>query len=169
MSQHDDDLICVGHILGAQGIKGWVRVFSNTSPRENIVSYSPWVIERGSELSKVEVTGRLQGKNVLAQLAGIEDRNQAEELTGCQIYISPEQLPRLESGEYYWSDLIGLSVETLQGDPLGVVESMLETGADDVMVLSGERERLIPFVVDQIVREVDLGNQRLVVDWSPEY
>jgi len=169
MGQHDDDLICVGHILGSQGIKGWVRVFSNTSPRENIVSYSPWLLELGDELKTVAVSGRLQGKNVVASIEGIEDRTQAEELTGCRIYINPKQLPRLEAGEYYWSDLIGLSVETLQGDPLGEVASMMETGADDVMVLKGERERLIPFVVDHIVREVDLVNRRLVVDWSTEY
>ncbi len=169
MSQHDDELICVGHILGSQGIKGWVRVFSKTSPRENIVSYGPWFLEQGSELKAVTLTGRLQGKNVLAKLEGVEDRTEAEGLTGCQIFIHPEQLPPLDVGEYYWSDLIGLAVETLQGVPLGVIASMIETGADDVMVLTGERERLIPFAVDQIVREVDLGNQRLVVDWSPEY
>ena len=169
MSQHDDDLICVGHILGSQGVKGWVRVFSNTSPRENIVSYSPWFIEQGSVHKATEVQGRRQGKNVLARLEGVEDRTQADELTGCRIFINRQLLPRLEAGEYYWSDLVGLAVETLQGDPLGVIASMMETGADDVMVLAGERERLIPFVIDQIVREVDLDSQRLVVDWSPEY
>ncbi len=169
MSQHDDDLICVGHVLGAQGIKGWIRVFSNTCPRENILQYSPWLIEQGDELKAVGVSGRLQGKNVLARLDGIENRNQAEELIGCRLFIEARQLPRLEAGEFYWSDLIGLEVETLQAEPLGVVASMMETGADDVMVLSGDRERLIPFVMDDIVREVDLGNRRLVVDWSPEY
>ena len=169
MNQHDDDLICVGHILGSQGVKGWVRVFSNTSPRENIVSYSPWFIEQGSVLNATAVQGRRQGKNVLASLEGIGDRSQADELTGCRIFIAAQQLPRLEVGEYYWSDLVGLSVETLQGDPLGVIASMMETGADDVMVLTGERERLIPFAIDRIVREVDLDNQRIVVDWSTEY
>jgi 16S rRNA processing protein RimM len=169
MSQHDDDLICVGHILGSQGVKGWVRVYSNTSPRENIVSYSPWFIEQGSVQKETAVQGRRQGKNVLAKLEGVEDRTQADELKDCRIFINPQLLPRLEAGEYYWSDLVGLAVETLQGDPLGVIASMMETGADDVMVLTGERERLIPFVIDQIVREVDLDSQRLVVDWSPEY
>ena len=169
MSQHDDDLICVGHILGSQGVKGWVRVFSNTSPRENIVSYSPWFIEQGNVQQATAVQGRRQGKNVLARLEGVEDRTQADELTGCRIFIDPQLLPRLEAGEYYWSDLVGLAVETVQGEPLGVIASMMETGADDVMVLSGERERLIPFVIDQIVTEVDLDKQRLVVDWSPEY
>jgi 16S rRNA processing protein RimM len=169
MIQHEDGLVCVGHILGAQGINGWVRVFSNTSPRENIVKYSPWVIEQGENRITVEVEGRLQGKNVIARLDGVEDRNQAEALTGCQILIDPALLPRLQAGEYYWSDLIGLKVESLQGEPLGVVASMLETGADDVMVVNGDRERLIPFVIDDIVREVNLDEQRMVVDWLPDY
>jgi 16S rRNA processing protein RimM len=169
MSQHDGELICVGRILGAQGVKGLVRIFSNTSPRENIVNYSPWYIEQGPLRKQVAVTGRLQGRNVVARLDGIEDRSQAEALSGCQIFINPEQLPALEAGDYYWSDLVGLAVETLQGEPLGVIASMMETGADDVMVLSGERERLVPFVVDEIVKEVDLDKRRLVVDWSPEY
>ena len=169
MSQHDDDLICVGHILGAQGIKGWVRVFSNTSPRENILNYSPWLIEQGDELEPVKVQGRLQGRHVLARLDGIEDRTRAEELIGCQLYIKSQQLPRLEAGEYYWSDIIGLAVETQAAEPLGVVASLMETGADDVMVIAGERERLIPFVLDAIVKQVDLDAKKLVVDWSVEY
>jgi 16S rRNA processing protein RimM len=169
MDQHEDELICVGHILGAQGIKGWVRIFSNTSPRENIVNYGPWHLELGEQLKTVGVSGRLQGRNVIARLDGIDNRDQAEELIGCRIFIDPARLPRLQSGDYYWSDLIGLKVETLQGERLGVVASMLETGADDVMVLSGERERLIPFVMDDIVHEVDLAGQRLVVDWQPDY
>lgn len=169
MDQHEDDLICVGHILGAHGIKGEVKVFSATSPRENILQYAPWYIEQGETLESVDIGGRLQGRQVIARLAGIEDRNQAEELTGCRILIRREQLPRLQDGDYYWSDLIGLKVESLQGEPLGVVSSMLETGADDVMVLSGERERLIPFVLDDIVREVDLDGQRMVVDWRPDF
>lgn len=169
MRQHDDDLICVGHILGAQGLKGWVRVFSNTSPRENIVKYGPWLIEQGDGLRSVQVEGRLQGKHVLARLEGVEDRNQAETLIGCQLFIEPRQLPGLDAGEYYWSDIVGLEVESLAAEPLGVVTSMMETGADDVMVVSDDRERLIPFVMDEIVREVDLEAKRLVVDWSPDY
>ena len=93
MDQHLDDLVCVGHILGAQGIKGWVRVFSNTSPRDNIVNYSPWIIEQGDELKAVSISGRSQGKNVVAQLEGCEDRSAAEALTGCRILIDPAQLP----------------------------------------------------------------------------
>ena len=163
------DLICVGYILGAHGIKGWVRVFSNTSPRGNILNYEPWLIERGDDLRPIRFTGRLQGKHILARLDGIGDREGAEELAGCRLYIERSQLPALEHGDYYWSDLIGLEVKTLGDESLGVVEAMMETGANDVMVLRGDRERLIPFVLDDIVREIDLDRRRLVVDWSPDY
>lgn len=169
MAADRESLLCVGHVLGAQGIQGWIRVYSNTSPRENIIGYRPWLIERGDDLVEVEVRAKLQGKHVLARLEGIDDRNQAEALAGCRLYIRAEQLPGLADDEYYWSDLIGLRVETIDAEPLGEIASMMETGADDVMVLRGERERLIPFVMNEIVTEVDLENRRLVVDWSPEY
>ena len=169
MHRRQDETICVGHITGAQGIKGWVRVFSNTSPRENIVNYSPWLVKIGDELQAVEIEGRLQGRNVVARLAGVEDRDQANELIGSKIYILPEQLPKLEDGEFYWSQLIGLKVESLQAEALGTIEAMMETGANDVMVLKGDRERLIPFVMDEVVREVDLTNKRVVVDWQLDY
>jgi 16S rRNA processing protein RimM len=169
MHPQDDESICVGHIFGVQGVKGWVKVFSDTSPRENILNYSPWKIVTGEKIMNVAVNGRLQGKNVIAQIDGIEDRDLAAELIGSKIYIEPGQLPKLAEGEYYWSDLIGMKVESLESEPLGTVETMMETGANDVMVLQGDRERLIPFVIDEIVREVDLANKRVVVDWQPDY
>ncbi len=169
MHPQDDESICVGHIIGVQGVKGWVKVFSDTSPRENILNYSPWKIVTGEKIMNVAVNGRLQGKNVIAQIDGIEDRDLAAELIGSKIYIEPGQLPKLAEGEYYWSDLIGMKVESLESEPLGTVETMMETGANDVMVLQGDRERLIPFVIDEIVREVDLANKRVVVDWQPDY
>jgi len=169
MRRHEDETICVGRIISAQGVKGWVRVFSDTSPRENILSYNPWKIQMGDQTQSVEISGRLQGKNVVVKLAGIDDRDAAIELVGSNIYILPEQLAKLDEGEYYWSDLIGLEVESLQAEPLGIIETMMETGANDVMVLQGDRERLIPFVMGDVVREVDLANKRVVVDWKPDY
>ena len=163
-----DETVCVGHILGAQGVKGEVRVFSNTDPRENIVSYSPWLVEVDGQIETIEVNGRLQGKNVIAHLAGVEDRDKATELVGSKIYILPEQLPKLDD-EYYWSDLIGMEVKSLQDEVLGTIESMMETGASDVMVLQGDKERLIPFVMDDIVREIDLVNKQMIVDWQADY
>jgi 16S rRNA processing protein RimM len=169
MQEHEDDLICVGNITGVYGVKGWVKVYSDTSPRENIVNYGPWRLATGDEMRIISVSGRLQGKNVVARLEGIDQRDQAIDLVGSKIYILPEQLPQLNDGDYYWSDLIGLEVESLDAEPLGTVETMMETGANDVMVLHGDRERLIPFVIDDVVRLVDLANKRVVVDWKPDY
>jgi len=168
MDQHNQ-VICVGHITGAQGLKGWVKVYSNTSPRENIVKYSPWIIDSGGETQTVEVEGRLQGRLVLAKLAGVDDRDQASGLIGSKIYIRPEQLPQLEEEEYYWLDLIGMQVESLEAEALGQVEDMMETGANDVMVVRGDRERLIPFVLGDIVRDVDKIGRRIIVDWRADY
>lgn len=164
-----NDKICVGHVTGVQGLKGWVKVYSDTDPRENIVKFSPWMIETGDGIKTMDVHGRLQGRIVLAKLAGIESRDEAAEYIGNKIYIWPEQLPELGEDEYYWSDLIGMEVESIQAEALGRVDDMLETGANDVMVIKGERERLIPFVIDDIVREVDLDRRRIVVDWRPDY
>lgn len=173
IDQHSDqnrtDQICVGHITGVQGLKGWVKVFSDTSPRENILRYSPWMLESADGISILDVEGRLQGRLVLAKISGIDNREQAAELIGNKIYIWPEQLPELEQDEYYWSDLIGMQVESLQAEVLGQVDDMIETGANDVMVIKGDRERLIPFVIDDIVREVDLSSRRIVVDWQADY
>ena len=169
MRPPEDNSICVGHIVGVQGVKGWVKVFSDTSPRENILKYRPWQIETAEQIMNVDVKGRLQGKNVIAQIDGVENREMASELIGSKIYITAEQLPILEKGEYYWADLIGMKVESIESEPLGTVEAMMETGANDVLVLQGDRERLIPFVIDEIVREVDLVNKRVIVDWKPDY
>jgi len=106
---------------------------------------------------------------VLAKLTGIESREQAAELIGSKIYIWPDQLPELDQDEYYWSDLIGMQVESLQSEVLGQVDDMMETGANDVMVVKGDRDRLIPFVVDDIVKEVDLVSRRIIVDWQADF
>lgn len=168
MGQRKDD-ICVGHITGVQGLKGWLRVFSDTSPRENIVEYSPWMLKSGGDIQTLEVEGRLQGRLVLAKIAGIESREQAAELIGSKIYIWPDQLPELDQDEYYWSDLIGMQVESLQAEVLGQVDDMIETGANDVMAVKGDRDRLIPFVMDDIVQEVDLAKRRIIVDWQADF
>lgn len=164
-----DEIVCVGQIIGTQGVKGEVRVFSNTYPRENIVSYSPWKLKIDGELKTFDVNGRLQGKKVIANISGVDDNDQATLLIACKIYILLKQLPLLENDEYYWSDIIGLRVRSMQAEVLGIVDSMMETGANDVMVVKGDRERLIPFVIKDIVREIDLEKKQMIVDWQVNY
>lgn len=162
--------ISVGKISGVFGIKGWVKVFSFTDPRENILTYSPWLLKKDDETKTVSVVdGQLQGKTIVAQLAGVNDRNQAESLMGWDIFITQEQLPNAAKDEYYWSDLIGLQVETVDGVQLGRVDSLLETGANDVIIVQGERERVIPFLQGQTIVSVDLVAGKIIVDWDPEF
>ena len=163
--------VTLGRVSGAHGIQGWVKVHSDTSPREGIVGYSPWYLVREGrrECWKVNA-GRLQGKAVVAKLAGCNDRDTAESLAGAEIAIPRSQLPATSRpGEYYWADLVGMRVETLDGVELGRIEQLFETGANDVIVVVGERERLLPYTWQQVVREVDLEQGVMRVDWDPAF
>ena len=166
----EQQLISVGKISGLFGVRGWVKVFSFTDPRENILTYSPWLLQKGNETKTVNIVdGQLQGKTIVAQLDGVDDRDQAAILVGWDIFITQNQLPKAAKGEYYWSDLIGLHVETLAGVQLGVVDGLLETGANDVVIVQGERERVIPFLQGQTIMNIDLDAGKMVVDWDPEF
>lgn len=163
-------LINVGEISGVFGVKGWVKIFSFTERRENVLRYSPWLLSKNGETKSIKVLdGALQGRSVVAKLDGIEDRDQAAALMGWQIFISHGQLPKTAADEYYWSDLIGLEVENLEGVRLGQVESLLETGANDVVIVKGERERAIPFLQGQSIIRIDLDARRMIVDWDADF
>lgn len=158
----------LGYVSGVHGLRGWIKVHSWTQPREAIFAYQPWLI--GDERREVRVLDRrLQGKALLAALPGVEDREGAATLVGSAIVVRRDQLPELPAGEYYWSDLIGLSVETVSGEELGQVERLMETGANDVLVVRGDRERLIPYVPGRYVVGVDLDKRRIVVDWNADF
>jgi 16S rRNA processing protein RimM len=166
----DEKLVVVGRVAGLYGVRGWVKVISYTEPRKNILSYRPWHLEHAGVIEQVDPTaGREQGKGLVAQVAGIENRDAAAGLIGADILVNRELFAQTGSNEYYWRDLVGLRVATIGGVTLGVVDSLLETGANDVLVLQGERRRLIPFVVDDIVKRVDLDAATIVVDWDPEF
>lgn len=163
--------VTLGRVSAAHGIRGWLKVQSDTSPRENIVRYTPWYLERHGRRDAWQVTaGRLQGKAVVAKLAGCDDRDRAEALVGALIVVTRAQLPATTApGEFYWADLVGLAVTTVDGVDLGRIAELFETGANDVMVVRGDRERLVPYIWRQVVREVDLADRRMVVDWDPEF
>lgn len=151
-------------------MRGWVRIFSFTEPRDNILHYRPWYLRRdGGWQKRPPAEGRRHGKGVVARLEGCSDRDQALALVGSEIGIRREQLPAPEPGHYYWSDLQGLRVSNRAGDSLGVVDHLIATGANDVLVVAGERERLIPFVMGQVVLEVDLDKGEIRVDWDKDF
>jgi 16S rRNA processing protein RimM len=170
VSAKTDKQVTLGRVSGVFGIKGWLKILSYTEPRDNIVRLGPWILRLRNTETAVEIEdGRAQGGLVVAKLRGLDDRDRAREWIGADIVVPRGRLPAPEAGEYYWIDLEELEVVTTAGQSLGRVDHMLATGAHDVMVLHGAPQRLIPFVVGQVVREVDFANGRIVVDWSPDY
>lgn len=165
-----DKLVVVGRISGLYGVRGWVKIFSYTQPRENIVNYSPWLLRRNGSRECYEIAeGRKQGKGIVAHLAGIDDRDAAAALVGSEILVAREQFPEAGDDEFFWTDLIGLRVETEDGRPIGVVDHLMETGANDVLVVDGEQRVLVPFVMNDIVKRVDIDGGLIIVDWDPGY
>lgn len=163
-----DKEIALGYVSAVHGVKGWVKIRSWTRPLEAILDYQPWLL--GDERKPVKyLDGRKQGKGLAVQLPGSEDRDQARLLVGQQIFVSRKQLPKTAPDEYYWSDLIGLDVYALTGENLGKVEELMETGANDVLVIKGQREHLVPFVHGQFVMNVSFEDNRIDVDWDPEF
>jgi len=173
------NLIDVGKISSPHGIKGWVKIHSQTEPAANLFTYQPWYLKTKHGVKPVElIEWRAQGKGFVARLKGIEDRNQAEILCPVSIAIEKSLLPELEEGDYYWHQLQGCRVVSIYNGSeadLGVVKKILPTGANDVLVVLGDEssidqsERLVPYVLDQFVSSVDLEKKIIVVDWDPEF
>jgi len=165
-----DHRILLGKIVGVHGIHGWVRIESDTRPRQNIFAYRPWILRhRGVDQAVTDVQGRTQGKRLVAHWPALETRDHAEALIGAEIWIPRAALPAPQPGEYYWFDLEGLQVTGVDGFDFGRVSHLLSTGANDVMAVIGERERLIPFLQGDVVKRVDLKAGVIEVDWDPEF
>ena len=170
MAVTPDNLLPVGQINGVFGVQGWVKIFSDTEPRENIFSYSPWWVKHKGEWLEVKVEdfkGQNGGKALVAKLDIIDDRDIAREYMGCEIAIDRTQL-QSDEDEFFWIDLIGCQVENLQGENLGEITNLVETGAHDVLRVKGATEELIPYVLDEFIIEVDIANKRVKVDWQAE-
>ena len=163
--------MAVGKVVGLHGVGGWVKLESYTEPRLRIFSYRPWRLTlAGSEIEIASAQGHELGKGIVAKLPGCDDRDAAAKLIGATIQIPRAALPKPGRGEYYWTDLEGLDVVTVDGTALGKVSHLFATGANDVLVVQdGSRERLIPFVTGQFVKKVDLDGKRIEVDWDVEF
>jgi 16S rRNA processing protein RimM len=162
--------IIVGRIAAPYGVKGWLRVVSYTELPDRLVDYTPWYLKHGDTWLTARVTEvKHHTRGLLVRLPGCEDRDKALELSGSDIGIYRWQLPATAADEYYWDDLIGMSVMTLDGLRLGTVDHLIETGANDVLVVRGERERLIPFIQGSVIAMVDLDGRVIRVDWDPDF
>jgi len=189
--------VVVGLVSGLHGVLGALKIKSFCEPAEGIFKYRPWTLARptlvspgsgaASKPTAAKSTGdsstqsetatlvgvplkiRGAGTSLAARFPEIQDRDQAALWLGSLISVPRLCLPKLKSGDYYWRDLIGLNVENLQGAAFGVIEAMMATGSNDVMVLNGDRQRLLPYIPGQFVMNVDLAAGKMIVDWDPEF
>ena len=168
--QPEDRVLVMGRLAAPYGVKGWLRVTSYTEAPENLLDYTPWLLQRRDDWHATDVvSGRVHGKGLVVRIRGCDDRDAAAALTGTEIGIYRSQLPEADVGEFYWSDLVGMQVIAQDERVLGRLDHLFETGANDVMVVKGEREYLIPYIDRQVVRSVDLQARVITVDWDPDF
>ncbi|MGO1691424.1 MAG: ribosome maturation factor RimM [Marinobacter sp.] len=175
MTQNSQETV-IGRITSVFGVKGWLKVFSFTDPKEGILDYTNWVLDLDGKRIPVKLEeGRRQGQAIVVRLKGISDRDLARTYCGAEVKVPTAEMPELPEGEFYWRQLQGLDVFTVEGECFGRVDHLIETGSNDVLVVHAtpdsidQRERLIPYRPDQVVREINLAERKLVVDWDPEF
>jgi 16S rRNA processing protein RimM len=175
--EKNQDSIVLGKVGSVYGIKGWVKIHSFTQDPQAIFDYQPWILYQGKKEQTVEISEwRRHNNGLIAKFAGIDDRDSAQLVVSYEIKVDSEVLPELPEGEFYWRDLIGMRVMTIQGYDLGVVEDIMETGSNDVLVVKanpndgfGKKDRLIPYLEEQVIKEVDSALKQINVDWDPGF
>ncbi len=166
------ETVVVGEIAGVYGIKGWLRLKSWTQPLDQIFNYQPWFLTQGDNTEKRNcklLDYRQHNGQYVICLDGISDRDAAARLIRHRIEVDKDCLPELPDNEYYWAELLGMQVVNTAGEAFGQVINLLETGANDVLVINGDRQRLVPFVQGQVVTSVDRTAKRITVDWDAEF
>ena len=164
-------MITVGRLHGAFGVRGEVKLESFTDPDSAIAGYQPWMLRDagGGERPCEGVRVRVGAKGLIATIPGIDDRETADASRGTDVLVPRSALPPPAPGEYYWVDLEGLRVVNLEGVAFGTVSHVFSTGANDVLAVHGERERMVPFLIPDYVKTVDFDAGLVTVDWDADF
>ncbi len=160
----------MGRIAAPYAVRGWVKIQTFTQDLDSLLDFPVWHLGKAGKWRQYKVVmAKVHSQSLVAQLAGVDDRSAAEALQGMDIAVERDSLPPAQDGEYYWDDLIGLTVVNLAGETLGVVAALVESGAHDIMkVVQDEQERLIPFTAP-IVQAVDAEAGQIKVDWGADW
>jgi len=163
--------ILMGRIHGAFGVRGELKLESFSDPPDAIFRYQPWTLRtaQGVERELEGARGRSTAKGIVMSLPGVEDRDAAEALKGSEIHVPRSALPPPKPGQYYWVDLEGLRVVNTEGADFGTVSHLFSTGANDVLVARGDRERMVPFLEPDYIVSVDFDAGCITVDWDADF
>ena len=170
-------MLVSGKITAVFGVSGWVKVVSYTDQSTSITDYQPWWVRTPDGLQKVQIdSSKNHGEGLVVHIIGTDDRDEARQWCHCDILIEKDLLPKLPSEDFYWHELEGLVVinDSLEHQVLGVVDGLIETGANDVLIVKGNldsmdlEERLIPYS-DEFVKRIDLPKREIFVNWDPDF
>jgi len=163
------DKIILGKLGAAYGVRGWLKVISYTQPIDNILNYPNWYLRHNDQWQTVNIeNSKPHGNGIIVKIKGITDREHAQSYTNDEIAVDADTLPTLIADEHYWKDLIGMAVVNTEGVALGTVNDLLETGSNDVLIVKGDREHLIPYT-KHVIQSIDTKNKTITVDWDPDF
>ena len=171
------DTLVIGIIGAPYGVKGWVKITSHTHDLDGVFAYTPWLLGQVQEGNEYVVDQwRTHNKGLVAKLIGVDDRDDAERIKNLEISIKAAMLPELDGNDVYWRELVGMQVVTDKGYNLGVIKELFETGANDVLLVKanlndafGQKERMVPYLLDQVIKQVDRQAKTVTVDWDPAF
>ncbi len=163
--------VVIGKFGKTHGLQGWIRVYPFTETVEAMLSYKPWYIAVKEEREELKIDGvHPHGRAIIVHIEAVNDVDAVRYYTDKEIFVLHDQLPKLDNDEYYWSDLKGLTVVNREGVELGVIDHLMETGSNDVLVVLGKKKQhVIPFLREKFVLEIDFDKNIMIVDWDPEF
>lgn len=165
-----ENWIIIAQFGRPHGVKGFVTVHSFTEPRDNVLKYANWHAFIHNQWQPIKLIGvEVQKKSIITKIEGYPDRESVARLTNVTIAVQQDQLESLKPGDYYWHQLIGMNVTNQQGEPFGSVTELIPTGANDVLVVVGDRRHLIPYLPDQVILSIDPKKQLIIVDWDLDF
>ncbi len=167
--KENEDWVVLGRLGRPHGVKGLITVYSFTEPRENLTNYA-WHVRLKNQWTRLNcLKVEEHTKHLVALIEGYQDREQVAELTNLEIAVKADELPELDAGEYYWHQLIGMTVVNLQGETLGQIIEVMPTGANEVLVVKGDKRYLIPYRYGAVVLEICAKKNQMIVDWDNEF
>jgi 16S rRNA processing protein RimM len=170
VSTVESDWIIVGRFCRPHGIKGSIAVLSFTEPRENILQYNDWHVQKKEQWIPItRISDEITHKHLLTRIKGYPEREDVASLTNLDIAVRREELPDLAPGEHYWHELMGMTVVHQDGTVFGTVTEIMETGSNDVFVVEGEHRYLIPYLPDTVVLQIDVVKRQITVNWDLDF
>lgn len=161
--------VVIGKFGKTFGVRGWIKIHSFATPKEDILKFVPWQIKKNNQFQDIQIeSSKIHHQHIVAKLKDVDDIDAAKLYTNLNIFIDRALLPKLKKNEYYWNDLVGLKVINKENVELGTIDHLFATGANDVMVVKGSRERLIPYIKN-VVMNIDLENKVIIVDWDKNF